>query len=273
MRYFCTFIASSVKHPTIKVYLNAIRLQHIELGYPDPTQDTLLQYTVKGIRREQGDGNRVRLPITTTTLRQLKVQLHHTHNISLHDKRMLWAAFTLAFYAFLRSSEFVAPSPHYFDASCTLLLSDVQLHSHQLLLTIRSSKTDPFRQGSTLTVGATSTSTCPVTALRKYLILAPRLPHKPLFQFHNGSYLTRTALTTLLRRLLTQVGVNHLHYASHSFRIGAATTAAAAGIPDWQIQALGRWSSPCYTRYIKTPPSIFTDATRAMAAVQSINSP
>ena len=43
-------------------------------------------------------------------------------------------------------------------------------------------------------------------------------------------------------------------YAGHSFRIGAATTAASAGIEDSTIQTLGRWQSSSYLLYVKLDP-------------------
>ena len=42
-------------------------------------------------------------------------------------------------------------------------------------------------------------------------------------------------------------------YAGHSFRIGAASTAAANGIEVSIIQTLGRWISSAYLDYIRIP--------------------
>ena len=67
----------------------------------------------------------------------------------------------------------------------------------------------------------------------------------PLFRDH---------LTDVLWRLLQQAGYQQCLYSSHSFRIGAATTAAAAGLPAWLIKSLGRWSSDAYQTYIQCQP-------------------
>ena len=47
--------------------------------------------------------------------------------------------------------------------------------------------------------------------------------------------------------------INKADYASHSFRIGAATTAIATGIPAWLIKTLSRWSSNAYMDYTMVP--------------------
>ena len=268
LRYFCAHISPAVCHSTVKLYLSAIRLYHIEHEHPDPTKDTLLQYVVKGIKRSQSAPTRPRLPITLSTLKALKLALHNSTHHSLHDKRMLWAAFTTAFYGFLRAGELCARTPSHFDPDSTLLHSDCTLTPVCVHLQLKVSKTDPFRQGHTVIIGATGTSTCPSRALQNYLALlqlTPSTPASPLFSFEDRSYLTRPRLTTALRSLLLTAGLNPDHYASHSFRIGAATSAAAAGLPDWQIQAMGRWSSDCYMRYIRTPQSTLIRAAQQLA--------
>ena len=51
LQYFCVHEARHISYKTIKVYLVAIRLDHIENGYQDPTRDNLLQLVCRGIRR------------------------------------------------------------------------------------------------------------------------------------------------------------------------------------------------------------------------------
>ena len=41
LRLFATFLANSVRYPTIKVFLPAVRSLHIDLGFPDPLFDCL----------------------------------------------------------------------------------------------------------------------------------------------------------------------------------------------------------------------------------------
>ena len=52
--------------------------------------------------------------------------------------------------------------------------------------------------------------------------------------------MSSSAVTRVIRQLLLQTGLNFTEYALHSFRIGATTTAAAAGLPVWMIKSLGR---------------------------------
>ena len=67
-----------------------------------------------------------------------------------------------------------------------------------------------------------------------------------------------------LRSLLLRIGLNDANYAGHSFRMGAATAAAAAGVEDHVIKDLGRWSSDCYSRYIRTDSDIIKRAQRRL---------
>ena len=57
-----------------------------------------------------------------------------------------------------------------------------------------------------------------------------------------------------VKALLSAANYISSSYAGHSFRIGAATTAALVGLPVHMIKTLGRWKSEAYQLYIRTPP-------------------
>ncbi|XP_070550288.1 uncharacterized protein [Ptychodera flava] len=183
---FITDLArNGLKFTTIRVYLAAIIRLHTEMGFEDDVSNHIqLQRTMQGIHRSLGDQKRTRLPITIDILVRLKEALRAHASLCDYDKLMLWSAFTMAFFGFLRVSEFTAPGSHDFDKT----------------------------------------------------------------------WLTRHALTIHLRDLLSRAGIDNAHhFATHSFRSGAATTAADANLPAWLIKTLGRWRSDAYQVYISTP--------------------
>ena len=119
---------------------------------------------------------------------------------------------------------------------------------------IKQSKTDPFQRGVDIYLGATGGTLCPIKAILPYLALTPKHRNGPLFIFEDGCSLTCQHFSSLLQNLLSRLGFNSTQYNTHSFHIGAATTAVQANIPHTFIQMLGRWKSNAYQRYIKTPP-------------------
>ena len=131
-------LSKAVSYKTLKVYLAAIRLMHIENGLLDPTTDDTLHLVCRGTHRQQINPDCTRLPITINLLRTLKTQLRSSE-MSLLEQRLLWAAFTLSFYGFLRASECLS-----------LTWSDMLIFNNYITITIRQSKTDPFRRGQSM---------------------------------------------------------------------------------------------------------------------------
>ena len=70
----------------------------------------------------------------------------------------------------------------------------------------------------------------------------------------------------LVRAALTRAGVDQSKYCGHSFRIGAATTAAARGIEDSIIKTLGRWESVAYLQYVRIPREHLTQYSRVLGS-------
>ena len=245
--YFSTYMAHSVRAGTIKVYLSAIRYMHKVNGHNLDLKSFLhLQYILKGIKRSQGSSKFTQLPITLTHLTLFQLLLS---NLSF-DNIMLWAALTLAFSGFLRVSEFTCTGQ--FNPNIHITLKDITFlpskhNPMNMQIHLKVSKTDPFRSGVTLSIGRTGSHICPVTAMTRYISILSL----NLFRTESGKPLTRRVFTFLTRDLSRTMGVNAKHYASHSFRIGAATSAGAANMPPWLIKTLGRWTSDCYERYIK----------------------
>ena len=232
-----------LSYGTIKTYLAAIRHLHISNTLPEPRSSLMpkLALMERGIRRvkstvksTEGVG-RVHLTITLSILCQIiaiwSLQAHE------FDIVMLWAACCAAFFGFFRMGELTAPTTTDLKDSYCVLLGDIAIDNPRNPFIVRihpgHSKADKFskesghfntwgRQGWDLHV-------CPVSALLAYLTVRGR-ELGPLFRLRDGRFLTKDIFVTRVRAALTVLGFDGVKYAGHSFRIGAATTAAEVGI-------------------------------------------
>ena len=269
LMYFASHLANTVSYETVKLYLVAVQDLDREPNFSLKLIEMhRSQKALTGIKRLTATKRLDCFPITLIVLHSIHSYLkpEFSHNL---NHVMRWAAFTLTFFGFLRSSEFTCNGP--FDPCVHLNCNDITLlpNSHSpshLLVHIKQSKTDPFRQGHTITTAKSSTPICSVMAMKYYLFQAQPTSSQPLFAFvRPQQWLTRNNLTTELRSVLQHYGLPANNFYSHSFRIGAATTAAKAGLPPWLIKVLGCWSSDCYERYIRSPKSTISEVPRLLA--------
>ena len=265
---FVADLSTRVCHSTARTYLAAVRHLHISEGYGDPLKGCLqLELVLKGFKRWKPRSQDQRLPITPWILQKIKaVLLQNPHD---YDNILFWAACCLGFFAFLRSGEFTVQSSHHFDATWHLTPRDVSVDNREnpslLKIHLKGSKTDQERVGIDLYIGKTDNEICPVAAMLAYLAVRGQ-DDGPLFRLKNGHPLSRQHLVQVLRLSLSAAGMDCSRYSGHSFRIGAATTAMARGVPESTVQTLGRWASDSFKRYIRIPRQDLAKISKQMAS-------
>ena len=267
LMFFATSLSKHISFKSIKVYLAAIQYHTILKGWSIKMNNmNRLYYTLRGIRRVQGNTftRPPRSPFTMNLILKLHSSLYL--HFSFLDAHMIKAASLIAFFGLLRASEYLSKNSRQYDSADTLLFNEINFDrtfSH-VTIHIKKSKTDPFRQGCNIKVWAINQHYCPVRCLRLYHTL--NTFQGPLFQFQNGTYLTRRALSHIIQLCLPQTNLN-----THSFRIGGASAAFTAGVPETTIQTMGRWASDAYKLYLRLTHDTIRDAQNRMSSVTHSN--
>ena len=257
---FAAFLADDgLKPGTIKAYLAATRNLQLSLGLPDPRDHSslpILKRVLTGISRSQlkkGAKTKPRLPITGPLLVKIQEALARSGN---PDKVLIWAICSLAFFGFFRLGELLLESPSAYNPTLHLSWGDIAVDNPSAPAAIRvhlkQSKCDQLGKGVDITVGQTNSALCPVTAVLSYIRLRQDAPGA-FFTDKQHQPVRKSWFIQQLRHILQSMGLPQEHYAGHSFRIGAATSAALAGVEDSTIQTLGRWQSSAYLQYIRLP--------------------
>ena len=226
---------------TIATKLSALSYFYKLAGSHDIVQHFLVQKCLSGVRKLASSQDS-RMPITVPMLNTLMNNAGDVTKCYYH-KVMLRAMMSLSFYAFLRPGE-VTQSPN------NLMFSNIQIHDSQLVLTFVNFK-HHVGKPVTLSIPAQQGPTCPVMAIKSYISERGNAPG-PLFCSHSQYPITYHKYHEWFHQLVRASSIN-LKMNLHSFRIGAASLAAANGVSSTLIQQMGRWRSTAYVRYIRIP--------------------
>lgn len=230
--------------------LAGVRIWHVRRGTAWRGRTERIRLALKGAAKLPRSGQRPRIAATPFHLRALRSALRHME-LQPADRAAAWAAVSLGFLGALRASEYLCPAALTIDPRHTCQWRHLTLSRGKDELVLPASKTDQLYAGTLVSLPALGGRMCPVNALRRYRRLVPnRRPDQPLFSRADGQGCTPAWLNRVLRD-------SHIdpqgRITSHSLRIGFATAAAAAGVPDATIQASGRWRGSSYLRYIRGP--------------------
>ena len=167
---------------------------------------------------------------------------------SLRDVRA-GALFPVQFALFLRVSELAC-----------ILRCNVSIDAHGLVLKIPMGKTDQEKNGPARPVVRTGSPLCPVTALERWLVVAPCSP----FVFPNltdpRNHMTDDSIRKELKRVRSATGIER-HLTPHAMRGGAATAALSDGVPQSAVMTMGRWkSTAAFEAYVEVTPATLQGA-------------
>lgn len=216
-------------------------------GGVDPTRSFVLGKALRGWSRLRPAPVDSRKPIDQGMLRELVRVLPEVAD-SGFEVALFGLAFACAFFGAFRVGELVAACGRSVDTG--LLFKDVVMREDAVLCRLARSKTDQLGRGRWVTLSAQPGDTvCPVVLAVTYSSIRPRGVQWLLHR--NGLPLTRFQFGAVLKRCVDRLGLASEDYGTHSFRIGAATCAAARGVNDEGIQALGRWKSKAFRSYVR----------------------
>lgn len=206
------------------------------------------------------------------TYEKLSTLIDNTRTLEPNTGNLLRAAYTLAWFALLRPTEYMLTPLHKtFDRMRHLRAGNITFwagHNElkpgdrgrpdRMIVNIKQSKTDSSRLGAKLVVGSTTDKNCPVTAMWTYMKYKKLNPTGPLFP--------GLQYTTMLRTTRHLLGKDSNLYGMHSLRVGGAQAMALAGSSATYIMSRGRWKHiESVSRYVEAPEEIKAADSAAMA--------
>lgn len=234
--------AESLTAATLSRRLAAISKAHAVRGLSSPTCHPLVHQTLRGIRRAHRRPQRQVAPLLEADMRAIVGEIRDDLR-GLRDKALLLLGYATA----CRRSELVS-----------LEVEDVAHSTVGMVVTIRSSKTDPFAKGRKIAVARRPDDLCAVAALQSWLRAASIEAGHVFRSIDCHGNVSATGLSAQTVALVVKThaeraGFDPKRFAGHSLRSGAITSAVLAGQPAWRVKLVsGHRSDAVFSSYVRT---------------------
>lgn len=228
--------ASTHRASTLGRWACSIAQAHKAAGAVDPTKGEAVRLTMEGIRAKHGSASAPKAALVLEDVHRVCLVIPPTL-AGVRDRALLLVGWACG----LRRSELVA-----------IQLEHLREVAGGMVLRVPKSKTDQAGAGADISIEPGSNlAACPVAAVRMWraALVARGVVSGPLFRgidrhgHVDSAALSDCSVAYIVKRLVESVGLDPKSFAGHSLRRGMATSAAAAGIEERDIQRRGRWKS------------------------------
>jgi len=223
--YLTDLLHQKQKVATVRRRYHAIAYYHRAHKLEFAARGEALELLTGAQRLRAEKPRRVR-PVTIPDLRSIsQLLLTKTTTAAKRDRAVLLVGFTSA----LRSVNLAG-----------LALDDIEFCSEGMVLTIPREKQDQEARGRLIGIpSGKNETTCAVKALRDWMAVRPKVPHRTVFTGLSGMHARQPmgagAVCGVVKRYVRSIGLDASYYGAHSLRAGFITAAGEAGLSDLLI--------------------------------------
>lgn len=243
---YIVYLARRLSFSSIRNYISALNNHLKDLSYPPiDYEDYRLKKCMSGVKRVKGVEVKRAAPLLPKDLLKMfgKMTVAPAHT-------SVRAAMLLSFRALLRKC-------HVTSSDSSLLRQDFSFKSWGILLTLRKSKTNQYREHlHQIPVSKVrDMRMCPVYWVQKHFDECPAHNQAKAFRVPKGENsvpLTYDFYLSVIKNLSALSGLDHTSLSTHSLRRGGATFLRMSGASLQVIKERGEWSSDAVYLYLQT---------------------
>ena len=243
---YMSYLARRLCYSSVRNYLSGLNNHLKDLGCPPiDYKDHGIKKCMAGIRRVKGNEVKQATPLLPGDLVRLFACIGRSRGSTA-----VRAAMLLSFRALLSKA-------HVTDSDCALLRRDVVFYPWGVLVSVRKSKTNQFRERvhKIPVAEVANKELCAVFWLRRHMLQCPAPPDARIFRTPRKGHsvpLSYEFYSSVLKRTCAAAGLPPGEFSSHSLRRGGATFLRLCGASIETIKERGDWRSDCVKEYLKS---------------------